>query len=197
MRKGQTQAVTAVLMTGVMIGAVASAYVWGTPLLEKREAEAEVKQLHNDVVALQEEAEYISEAGELAASEEELRVEDGTVNVGGKKITIEMPADTSLYPNGGWQLISGRGRISGNGSLGIHSRTAAFAQVDGDNVVYELRFRDLQASQGGETQTEAISLNAQGGSSSSGSTVVVIENQGSQVSSDGEEIETSLGVSLR
>ena len=50
--KGQTQAVTAVMITGVVIGAVASAYVWGVPLVEKRQSQADLQQIESKAVSL-------------------------------------------------------------------------------------------------------------------------------------------------
>jgi hypothetical protein len=107
--KGQTQALTTILITTVTIGAIASAYVWGTPLLEKRSDKADLQQLENKVSDLHGEIESVGSGGSGTSSEISLELGkngDLTVNEQKDYIEIETTAPSSPYPTS-WILIDG------------------------------------------------------------------------------------------
>lgn len=218
MNKGQTQAVTAVLITGVTLGAVAATYIWGTPLLEKREAEEELVQTEDQIQQLNQEIQSISQAGEGQATEFTLELhndasieitegdadetkseEDGMEN---NFIEIETPSDTSPYAQGQWFLLDGtslQGLSIGAGMYGVdgsdrESVIATRSQgVEGANVItYRLEFRNILVETPAGDQLELVDIQTEGGDTAQGTTEITIRNEGtvSDVGNEGVELET-------
>ncbi|MFO7794386.1 MAG: hypothetical protein R6V35_05440 [Candidatus Nanohaloarchaea archaeon] len=196
--KGQTQAVTAVMITGIMIGTIAAVYVWGTPLLEKRESQAQLNQVQGDVISLRNSIESTSNSGEGSASEVTIRVSQGSVNVNesGNYIDVTTYTEGSSYPLEAWRIIDGsnlQGLSIGSGDYGLQGEdspgvVAARAQEGGseDRVTFRIEFRNLLDSQ--DQEVELTNLQVAGSPESNGETVISLSNQG--VESDSLEINT-------
>ena len=186
--KGQTQAVTAVMITGIMIGTIAAVYVWGTPLLEKRESQAQLDQVQGDVISLRNSIESTSNSGEGAASEVNIRVSQGSVEVNetGNYIDVTTFAEGSSYPLEAWRIIDGnnlQGLSIGAGDYGLQGEdsagvVAARADEGGneDRITFRVEFRNLLDSD--DQQIELTDLQVAGSSESTGETVISLSNQG-------------------
>lgn len=186
--KGQTQAVTAVMITGILIGTITSVYIWGTPLLEKRESQAQLTQVENDVVSLSNSIESVGNSGSGAASESTIRVSGGEVfvNETGNYIEITTFADSSPYPLEAWRIIDGsnlQGLTIGAGDYGIQGQdssgvVAARADDGGqeDRVIFRVEFRNLFDSS--KEEMEFLDLKVPGSDSTTGQTSISVSNQG-------------------
>jgi hypothetical protein len=202
--KGQTQAVTAVMITGIMVGTLAAVYVWGTPLLEKRESQTQVEQVENDVIGLKEEIGSVSNAGENSGSEVTIRLEDGRVQVNEDENYIEVTsfADTSRYPQGTWRLLDGNNlqglsfASGGYGIIGQDSAGVVAVRSTGDSgrIRYRIEFRNLLDERFEGTQVEQVDLQASGAEESTEETTVSLVNKGSELDENGFELQTGENV---
>lgn len=196
--KGQTQAVTAVMITGIMIGTIAAVYVWGTPLLEKRESQAQLNQVQSDVISLKNNIESTSGSGEGSASEVDIRLSQGSVEINetGNYIDITTFAEGSSYPLEAWRLIEGNNlqgltigagdyALQGEDSAGIVAVTADEGGNE-DRITFRVEFRNLVNSE--QQQVELTNLQLAGSPEASGETVINLANQG--VERDTLEINT-------
>ena len=186
--KGQTQAVTAVMITGIMIGTIATVYVWGTPLLEKRESQAQLNQVESDALSLRNSIESVSNSGEGSASEVNIRVSQGSVSVNqtGNDIDITTFAEGSPYPLEAWRVIDGtniQGLSIGAGDYGLQGEDSpgvvvARAEEGGnsDRVTFRVEFRNLLDAD--EERVEYNNIQLAGSEESTGETVISISNQG-------------------
>ena len=186
--KGQTQAVTAVLITGILVGTISAVYIWGTPLLEKREGQAELNQIENDVVSLSNSIESVGNSGSGAASESNIRISEGEVYVNetGNYIEITTFSDRSPYPLEAWRIIDGsnlQGLTIGAGDYGIQGQDSAGVVAarsdDGgqeDRIIFRVEFRNLFDSSNEEM--EYLDLQVPGSDTTTGQTSISISNQG-------------------
>mgnify|MGYP006914273335 CR=1 FL=1 len=186
--KGQTQAVTAVMITGILIGTVAAVYVWGTPLLEKRQSQAELNQVENDVVSLGNSIESVANSGSGAASESNIRISEGEVfvNETGNYIEVTSFSQNPPYPTEAWRIIDGsnlQGLTIGAGDYGIQGQdtpgvVAARATQGGteSQIRYRIEFRNLFDS--GDDEMSYIDINSAGSPRITGETSLSVSNQG-------------------
>ena len=186
--KGQTQAVTAVLITGILVGTISAVYIWGTPLLEKREGQAELNQIENDVVSLSNSIESVGNSGSGAASESNIRIGEGEVYVNetGNYIEITTFSDRSPYPLEAWRIIDGsnlQGLTIGAGDYGIQGQDSAGVVAarsdDGgqeDRIIFRVEFRNLFDSS--TEEMEYLDLQVPGSDTTTGQTSISISNQG-------------------
>lgn len=186
--KGQTQAVTAVLITGILVGTISAVYIWGTPLLEKREGQAELNQIENDVVSLSNSIESVGNSGSGAASESNIRISEGEVYVNetGNYIEITTFSDRSSYPLEAWRIIDGsnlQGLTIGAGDYGIQGQdnagVVAARSDDGgqeDRIIFRVEFRNLFDSS--TEEMEYLDLQVPGSDTTTGQTSISISNQG-------------------
>lgn len=197
--KAQTQAVSAVMITGIMVGTIAAVYVWGTPLLEKRESQAELNQIENDIVGLKDEIESVSNSGSGSGSEIDVRINTGQVTVNEDQNYIEIITDEhSTYSGNAWTLLEGnnlQGLSIGSGEYGIKGQdtpgvVAATSEADGARAKYRVEFRKLQDERLNDPIMELIDLESIGAETSSGETTISITNQGTETNENEVEIET-------
>lgn len=198
--KGQTQAVTAVMITGIMVGTIAAVYVWGTPLLEKRESQTQVDQVESDVLGLKDEIQSVSNAGENSGGEVIVRVSDGNIRINEDENYIEITsfADTNRYPQGTWRLLDGnnlQGLSFASGDYGIIGQDSAGVVAvrsagDSGRIRYRVEFRNLLDERFEGTQIEQVDLQASGAEESSGETTISLVNQGSELDENGFELQT-------
>lgn len=192
--KGQAQAVTAVLVTSVVVGAIATSYTWGVPLLEKQQSQAELQKTEENIIGLYDSIVEVSNSGEGTTSRVELTEglsdPDAQVRVNEEEnyIEIRTSSQNPPYPMDTWTLI--RGSSLQNLSIG----TGAYA-VKGDNlpgavavqpagspggslILYRIEFRNLLEDTPSGRQMTRINLTAEGQTTSSGETTIFISNQG-------------------
>jgi len=202
MNKGQTQAVTAVLITSITMGAVAATYVWGTPILEKREAEQEVLDTERQMIELKDEIEELSQSGEGSSTEFTLDLpSDGSLELvesskqssddedrEGNYIEAEVSADTTPYASGVWFLLEGnslQGLSVGEGVYGLEGSdekgvvaVQATGIEDAAILQYRTEFRNILADTPTGERIELIKLQAEGGTQASGETTLRLTNEG-------------------
>lgn len=205
--KGQTQAVTAVMITGIMIGTISAVYVWGTPLLEKRESQAQLDQVENDVLGLKSEIEAVSNSGSGSGSEVDLRLRSGEVTVNDAENYIEVVTFTrnSMYPEGSWRLLDGnnlQGLSFASGDYGIRGQespgvVAVNADSGGsDRITYRVEFRNLLDDRLNDPRVELVDLELVGADSSSDETTISLSNRGAETDENSFELGTGENVDL-
>ncbi|MBC5792479.1 MAG: hypothetical protein H8Z69_00405 [Nanohaloarchaea archaeon] len=212
--KGQTQAVTAVLITSVVIGSVASAYVWGTPLLEKSQSESELNNVENEIVDLYREINRVSDEGtgtaevltlgESVSNSRNFRI---SINESENFIQITTNADNPPYALDTWTLIQGKslqGLSFGSGPFGLkgNERPGVIgvkpAGGPGSAVMeYRIEFRNLKAETTTSTVLEKVNITSQGQSFSAGEATIRIANQGTVWEEGDERVELPSGEKLR
>jgi len=202
--KGQTQAITAVLITSVIVGAIATAYVWGGPLLQKGQAEADLDHIESEVIALHDQIEQISQSGSGAAETITLDLETDTsgnarieVNETGNYIDVVTAAESVPYPIDTWTLIEGENlqnlsiveegdagdyAISGQDSSGV----VAVYPVGGatENIVtYRVEFRNMLTDTPEGSRLQKIDLETVDGDTETGEVEIVLTNRGDEFDS--------------
>ncbi len=198
--EGQTQALTAVLITSVTVGAVATAYIWGTPLLEKRQSKAELQQVEDDVLNLREEIASVSRSGPQSTSQVDLEVPRGRVEVNGQNNYIEVhtQAQRPPYPSGTWTLIQGknpRNLSIGSGSYGIEGEdlpgVVAVRAASGSSstvVTYRIEFRNLYTDTPTGAELRKVKLRSAGRQTATEEANLLISNMGTE--EDSIQVET-------
>lgn len=187
--KGQTQALTAVLITTVTVGAIATGYIWGKPLIKKQQSEADVKQIEQDVLELRDEIESVAQSGSGTVSKVDLELEGGSIDVNPAQdyIDVQTSASQTPYPTGDWTLIRGEQEYNlsyESGSYAFKGKdlpgVAAVRVDDAEQsvVTYRVEFRNMYADTPSGTRLERIDLKSIGSEISSGDTTIHISNEG-------------------
>lgn len=187
--KGQTQALTTILITTVTIGAIASAYVWGTPLLEKRQDKAEIDQLERSVFDLNDEVMSVSSGGSGKSTSVTLDISNGEITVNDDKDYIQITTDAqdSPYPEV-WSLVRGETRQNlsiGSGSYALYGsdKPVVLAAKDSGSsgsltqITYRIETRNMKR---GDTNLNKIDLKSVGRTKSNGETTLVLTNRGTE-----------------
>lgn len=188
--KGQTQAVTAVMITGVVMGGIGTAYLWGVPMLEKRQVEQEVTDVEEDVLTLRDEIESVSEGGSGASSSVTIDADSVVVNTEDEYIQITNQLDQSAEQGFTWSLLKGssfQNLSIGAGEYGIQGEdlpgVVAFQSIAGESsseITYRVEFRNLCSTSTGELSK--VDLQTDGQERASGSTTISITNNGDETS---------------
>lgn len=203
--RGQTQALTAVLITTVTVGTVATAYVWGTPLLEKRQSQAQLDRLERDILEMRNEIVSTAESGKETTSKVKLQLSSGSrLEVNPKKDYIEITTDApqSPYPAGSWTLIKGKSLQNltiGTGSYASKSTdlpaVVAVRAASGAGsavVTYRVETRNLYAETPSGARLEKIDLTSVGRKTATGDITLLLTNTGESR----DTIEVSTGETL-
>ncbi|MFB6291916.1 MAG: hypothetical protein ABEI58_00820 [Candidatus Nanohaloarchaea archaeon] len=188
--KGQTQALTAVLITSVTIGAIATAYVWGTPLLEKRQSKAQLEKVERQVFDLHNSIISVARSGKGTTSKTTLEIENGRLRIDENLdyIQIFTNAESAPYPPGSWTLIKGKSLQNlsiGSGSYGLKSQdlpgvvaVKAAAGAGRSVVTYKVEFRNLYVTDPAGNSLSKIDIQTSGRQSATGETTLIISNEG-------------------
>jgi hypothetical protein len=208
-RKGQVQAITVVLLTGITIGVASIVYVWGQPILNKRESQAQLDSVERKVLDLRQEIIRVSEAGEGAASEVQMNLEDTDyeiriikLNQSSDFIDVIVEADSTPYPNGKWTMLKGDNMqnisiASGDYALkGEDKGSVLMVKPQSSIVRYRIEFRNLYSQDSTGSPLEKTDIQSSGGSVSSGEAEVYIRNAGTIVDTGREGLEISSGQTL-
>ncbi|MFB6209424.1 MAG: hypothetical protein ABEJ56_04805 [Candidatus Nanohaloarchaea archaeon] len=193
--KGQAQAVTAVLITGVVVGSVATAYVWGVPLLEKQQSQAEVENVESNVISFRDTIVEVARSGEGTTSEFDLS--DGVSNPDNIRvrlnpdknfIDVRLRGQDPVYPMDTWSLLKGssfqnlsigEGQYARRGSdlPGVVAVRAAGAP-DSTLLTYRVEFRNMMEDKPSGRQLYRINLTSSGQTRTTGDADIFISNQG-------------------
>lgn len=192
--KGQAQAVTAVLITSVVVGAVATSYTWGVPLLEKQQSQAELERTQQNVNDLYNRIIEVSESGEGTTARVE--VTEGVsssdfrirLNEQENYIDIRTSGQNPPYPFDTWTLVKGntlQNLSVGSGAYASSSDDLPGAMLirpvgapDEAMITYRIEFRNMLEETPSGRQLSRINLTAEGQTTGSSDTTLFISNQG-------------------
>lgn len=206
--KGQTQAVTAIIITGITLGAVSATYVWGTPILEKRQSQQQLVQTEEQVRSLYSSLDSIRNSGEGTTERLTLDVSEGAdirLNESGNYIEISTSVRSSPYARGTWFLLEGerlQGLSVGEGTYGRKGQdqpgVIALKATGNENVrlLYRVEFRNLYTETSSGSMLEQVDLTAQGGTEAAGETTIIISNEGNEMDTGTDAVETETGEEL-
>lgn len=150
--KAQTQAVSFVLVTGITLGAITSAYVWGVPLLEKTQSHEQINTAENDLIRLLNSLDSMASGGVGGSTSVELRLGDGDIQLDEDGFTVDLSTPTgSPYPEDQFILLYGDsfvgtsmgGDPAETGDLSRHNQVVLGASGEGESTNYRLETRDL------------------------------------------------------
>ena len=205
--KGQTPAITAVLITTVIVGSVATAYVWGTPLLEKRQGKADLQRVETDALSLHSKILQVAESGQ--GTTEKVKIEGGNngvqirLNEDQDYIEITTEGEQPPYPLDSWTLIKGKTLQNlsfGTGSYGIKGDdlpgVIAVRPAGGAGsfvTSYRIEFRNLLAETPTGQRLQKIDLVTEGRSRTTDSATLLISNQGTDLDSGNNRVTLSTG----
>ena len=205
--KGQIGAVTVVLLTGITVGVASVVYVWGEPILDKRESGNELDNVESLVLDVRDEVQRIDQAGEGATAEIPLRVdtEDYSINLVSLNATndyidIVVEGGEFPYPEGSWTLLDGENMrnlsISGGDYVlkGEDKGGVVLVKTSSQVATYRIEFRNLYA-ENEEVPLKKIDL-VERGSTVTGSGSIYLNNQETIVNSGNDGLTVSSGQTL-
>ena len=92
--KGQQQAVTAVLISGILIGIVGSVYFWGVPLIQKTRDATTLENSEAFIFLLDQKVKYVAANG----GRQSVQIyEPGIVSFDGSSIKYQISTDGTIY----------------------------------------------------------------------------------------------------
>jgi len=207
--KGQTPAITAVLITTVIVGSVATAYVWGTPLLEKRQGQADLQSVENNVVQLHSKILDVSSSGSGTTERIEFNSNSGSelrVNEEEDYITITTEAEQSPYPRDSWSLIKGKNLQNlsfGTGDYGIKSdnlpgvlAVRPSGSAGSTTLRYQIEFRNILADTPTGQRLQKIDISSTGQTRAADDATLLISNEGTELDLGDQRVELSSGEKL-
>ncbi len=210
LRKAQIQAVTVVLLTGLTVGVASVVYVWGEPILDKRDAEIGLESMEQDVVNLHEEILRVSQGGEGAAANVELDTSDLDFNIemirvdeDENYIDIVIDSTDAPYPRDQWVMLQGENErnlsISETGDYvleGQDDQSVLLVRSQSTVTTYRIEFRNLFSETDEDVPLEIVDLVSEGGDVSSGDADVHVRNAGTTVDRGEDGLEISSGQTL-
>jgi hypothetical protein len=205
--KGQTQAVTAVMITGVVVGGIASAYVWGVPLIDKRQGQSELRSLESSIVDLEQSIVSVSQAGQGDGDEVSMELDNGEVfmNESGNYIDITTYGESAPYPAGTWRLLRGQslqGLSIGAGDYGIQGEnTPGIVAVRRESastseITYRVEFRNLRTTTPTGPELRQIDIQSQGANRATEDVTFEFTNNGRRADSGSSAVDLSGGETI-
>ena len=208
MDKGQTQAVTAVIITGITLSAVSATYIWGTPILEKRQSQQQLVQTEEQVRSMYSTFNSVRNSGEGTTERLSLDFSEGTtiqINETGNYIEVTTTAQSSPYARGTWFLLEGnrlQGLSVGEGTYGRQGQDSpgvVALKASGSETVslnYRVEFRNLYTERASGPVLELTDIRPQGGETATGETELVLSNEGTEMDTGTDAVETETGEQL-
>lgn len=215
--KGQTTAVSAILVTGLTIGAVASVYVWGSPILEKRESQASVSNVEGNMVGLYDEIIDVKESGEgtltpyeISLSGSEADIQEVNINPDKDYINITVSTTSAAPYANRWTYL--KGNTLQNISITPDAETGPYAIKGKDLpgvvlvkslgrsaslITYRIEFRNMYAETPSGPRLEKIDLVAEGGTEAAGDTSIQIRNRGVEMDTGADAVTLPSGRELK
>jgi hypothetical protein len=208
-RKGQVGAITVVLLTGITIGVASVVYVWGEPILDKRESATGLDSVERKVVELRQELVRVSEAGEGASSQVDISVENEdygfqlvSLNASSDYIDLVVDADDSPYPENEWTMLRGDNfqnlSITG-GDYAIQGRdlgSVLLVKPEGSVIIYRIEFRNLYSEGESDTALRKVDLQSEGSTVGSGGAELYMRTAGDELDQGSEGLTISTGETL-
>ena len=205
--KGQTPAITAVLITTVIVGSVATAYVWGTPLLEKRQGQADIQQVENNAVNIHNKIIAVSEGGSGTTERVEFNSDsDSELRINTDKDFIEITTEgqQSSYAPDSWNFIQGKSLQNltfGDGDYGTESDDLpgvlavrpSTTGASGSFLRYRIEFRNILADTPTGQRLQKIDLTSAGQKRAVKDATLLISNQGTELDTGNQRVELSNG----
>ncbi|MFB6242171.1 MAG: hypothetical protein ABEJ36_05230 [Candidatus Nanosalina sp.] len=206
-RKGQVQAVTVILLTGLTIGVASMVYVWGEPILNKREASVNLNSIERKVLTLRSELVRVSRS-QGASSTVNMDIQDSQysikmikVNESSEFIDIVVEARRSPYPEGRWTLLKGQtlqnlSIASGDYAIAGQDKKSVLMVYPGASVIrYRIEFRNM-FSETRQPPLSIVDLNSTGGSLATGNAEIYMEKVRTVVEKGSEGLTLSSGQTL-
>ncbi len=210
-REGQAQAITVVLLTGLTVATASVVYVWGQPILDKRQAQNDLDSVEQKTINLRQEIQRVSEAGEGGSgsvsfdlSDSDYEVQLLRVNEDADYIDIVVNSGNAPYPDGKWTILKPQNEdviqnlSIGSGDYAIKgedSGSVLMAKSRPSSVRYRVEFRNLY-SEDASTPLEKVDIQADGGSVSGGGSEVSLRNLGTREDLGDEGLRISSGQRL-
>lgn len=182
------------MLTGVIVGAVGTVYVWGTPILEKRQSQSQVAEVEQGAFDLYNEITSVSDSGSGVTSTVTLDM-NGQIRINEQNdyIQLDTQADQSPYPGWTWTLISGQSiqnttlgagdyAVRGTNQPGVIAVQSSGGEGSSE-ISYRVEFRNLYSSDA-ETPLSKIDLVAADDQRAAGDTEIVLSNKGTEIDRD-------------
>lgn len=194
-RKGQ-QAVSAVLISGILIGMVGSVYFWGVPLVQKSRDSSVLEGVESLMLLIDQKIRVIASAG----GRETIRLYDtGLLSFSNGRLTYDVSTDGTVYASGG-AVTLGTTKNCDNSKPGAFGKDdATVLCVTSEQLAdlkysnrYVLSYRNL--AEGLKTyRIRLTGADATGGSGSS----LVIQNSGVSETTEGGRQITTINIAIR
>lgn len=211
--KGQTQPVVLMLTATVLVGSIATVYVWGEPLLQKGQSQADLQNIERDAINLQSKITRVSRSGEGASETigvgDTISTSEGfeiSINEEKNYIDITTASSDPPYPIGTWTLIKGKSLQNltiGEGSYGIKGEdlpgtVAVKPRGTSENtlVTYRVDFRNMYTQTPTGERLERVDIVSEGRSRTADSATLGITNSGSEWDRNDEKVTISGGKKL-
>ena len=204
MKKAQIGAITAVLLTGITVGVASVVYVWGQPILDKRDSGDQLDEVESLVLDIQSEVKRVSQSGTGATSDVPMQIDSDEysiniveLNASNDYIDVVVEGGEFPYPEGSWTLLSGEAMrnlsISGGDYVieGEGAESVILARPESGVTTYRVEFRNL-FSEGEEVPVEKTDL-VPGGSNVTGSGSIYMQNAGEEVNRGNDGLTLSSG----
>lgn len=199
--KGQQEIVSAVLISGILIGVVGSVYFWGVPLIQKNQDISTLKSAEDFMRSLNDKIKFVANNG----GRDRLRLDvPGIIEffpAGGSDARIELTVDTkgTIYAAEAEIPLSRNECSRTSGTFGVHDSSVLCVRSKklGENdytTIYTLRYIQLNVLQSG-APARSFLLNMQGPGNSGGQNkFVVFDNTGS--TEQGTVVKTNVRIDI-
>ena len=205
--KGQTQAVTAVMITGIVVATVTTAYVWGSPLVEKRQGQADLQNIESKALDIEEGIRSVSQSGTGNSEQIQVSLDDGNIDIepGRNYLEFSYNAEGSNYPVSAWNLLRGQSRqglsfgAEGYGIRGVNTPGVVAAKKDSESssrVVYRIEFRNMRTNTPSGPELRLVDLQSSGSETASGDVTLDISNAGTVRDTGSDAVELDDGRNL-
>jgi hypothetical protein len=190
MVEGQVQAVSAVLITSVVIGAIGTVYVWGVPMLNKQQSqssygsfESNVNDLYEGIVSLSDSSQGSSDVIEVEANQVYVNESANYIDINKKfENSVGLISDFSLYKGSLHNTTRGAGSYAIKGENTPGSIFNRADEATGSEVTFRIDFRNLCEPSG--NQMSLIDLEAEDGPRAKDVSSISITNVGTETDED-------------
>lgn len=204
--KGQIEPVSAILITGILIGIVGSVYLWGVPLIEKNQDIAKIKNAEIFMKELNERIKLVANQGgrvemnvNIPATIQLADLYDAS-GINGKDnlndISMRLSTKGTIYSTGGWVPLTDNGCDATQRFVGSRGPDGLCVRARGIGDRYEneykLQYAELLSPPSSAYQIELTGVAQTGGEND----IIVIENEGSTVTTAGTVRKTSTKIRI-
>ena len=191
--KGAAEALTAVIMTGVLIGVVGSVYLWGLPLIQKNKDIASLHAAESFMVDL---SNKIKDVVNSAGRQRIAVSAPGILNFDGSKFQFTVKTDGTIYSTEGQIPLGRNGCSPDTGVFGVQdSATLCVSSTkigDKFETVYTLKFIQLD-TEGVDSRKIVFSGRPNAGGETR---VITLDNTGTTKEPSGSKIITKANIAV-